>query len=91
VLERGLLMSDADSLEREDFERILPGLEARSAPAPAGRPRTLEEAQQEAEREAILAAIAAASGNKAQAARKLGISRASLYEKISALGIAGEL
>ncbi len=91
VLERGLLMSDADSLEREDFERILPGLEARSAPAPTGRPRTLEEVQQEAEREAILAAIVAASGNKAQAARNLGISRASLYEKISALGIAGDL
>ena len=91
VLERGLLMSDADSLEREDFERILPGLEARPANPPAGRPRTLEEVQQEAEREAILAAIAAAAGNKAQAARKLGISRASLYEKISALGIAGDL
>lgn len=91
VLERGLLMSDADSLERDDFERILPGLEARPAPPPGGRPRTLEEVQQEAEREAILAAIAAAAGNKAQAARNLGISRASLYEKISALGIAGGL
>ena len=33
-------------------------------------------------------AIAAAGGNKAQAARSLGISRASLYEKIAALGIA---
>ena len=39
-------------------------------------------------RSAIAEAIIAAGGNKAQAARSLGISRASLYEKIAALGIA---
>jgi DNA-binding NtrC family response regulator len=57
---------------------------------PGARSRTLETVQQDAEREAIVAAIAAASGNKAQAARNLGISRASLYEKIGALGIGSD-
>jgi len=89
VLERALLMSDADSLERQDFERILPGLADGRHPRAGAAPKTLEEVHQAAEREAILAAIAAAAGNKAQAARDLGISRASLYEKLSALGIAG--
>jgi DNA-binding NtrC family response regulator len=63
----------------------------RQSPDAAGRslahPRAV---QQDAEREAIVAAIAAASGNKAQAARNLGISRASLYEKIGALGIGSD-
>ena len=89
VIERALLMSDADTLERGDFARILPGLDSDHASAAGGRARTLEAVHQNAEREAILAAIAAAAGNKAQAARSLGISRASLYEKISALGISG--
>ncbi len=89
VLERALLMSDADRLERADFEQILPGL----AQLPSTEPiqtgaRTLDQLQQDTERRAIAAAIAAARGNKAQAARSLGISRASLYEKIATLGIA---
>ena len=89
VLERALLMSDADSLEKQDFERILPGLADGRSTRAGATPKTLEEVHQAAEREAILAAIAAAAGNKAQAARDLGISRASLYEKLSTLGIAG--
>ena len=88
TLERALLMSDAEHLDAHDFESVLPGVQraARSvAPATA---RTLEQVQQDAERSAIAEAIIAAGGNKAQAARSLGISRASLYEKIAALGIA---
>jgi DNA-binding NtrC family response regulator len=88
VLERALLMSDADSLEQEDFEQILPAWQTAGRPGPLAT-HTLEEVQQDAEREAILAAIAAASGNKAQAARNLGISRASSTTS-RALGIASD-
>ena len=89
MLERALLMSDAERLERRDFEPFLPGLAAAATPPrAAGNGRTLDQIQQDAERQAIADAIAAAGGNKAQAARSLGISRASLYEKIAALGIA---
>jgi transcriptional regulator with PAS, ATPase and Fis domain len=87
VLERALLMSDADSLDAEDIERVLPHV---ATPAPPARPsntQTLQEILQRSERDAILAAIGAAQGNKTQAARSLGISRASLYEKIAAMGI----
>jgi len=38
-------------------------------------------------REAIAAALRATRGNKAQAAKGLGISRAALYEKIAVLGV----
>jgi DNA-binding NtrC family response regulator len=41
----------------------------------------------QAERDAIAAALRATRGNKAQAAKVLGISRAALYEKIAVLGV----
>ncbi|MCW0212606.1 MAG: hypothetical protein OJJ54_04555 [Pseudonocardia sp.] len=41
-----------------------------------------------AERDAIVAALAASSGNKAIAAEELGISRSSLYRKIDRYGLA---
>lgn len=41
-----------------------------------------------AERDAIMAALATSSGNKAIAAEELGISRSSLYRKISRYGLA---
>ncbi|GEM29612.1 Fis family transcriptional regulator [Nocardia neocaledoniensis NBRC 108232] len=42
----------------------------------------------EAEREVIMAALEAAGGNKIQAARALGVSRSTLYNRIRALRIA---
>ncbi|HEY6895852.1 MAG TPA: sigma 54-interacting transcriptional regulator [Rhodocyclaceae bacterium] len=87
VLERALLMSDADALDQADFEQVLPRLAPAAAPAASDAPQTLEQIQRAAERQAITDALAACQGNKAQAARRLGISRASLYEKLAALGI----
>ncbi|MBS0551507.1 MAG: sigma-54-dependent Fis family transcriptional regulator, partial [Proteobacteria bacterium] len=89
VLERALLMSDGDVLEAADLERVMP---PPTVPAPAtGRAGAdavgLAEAVAHAERNAIVAAIDRCHGNKAQAARLLGISRAALYEKIAALGL----
>ncbi len=86
VLERGLLMSDAYLIDAADLDRLMP---APSLP-PAVCAATgggMAEAVAQAEREAIRLALGHAHGNKAQAARLLGISRAALYEKIAALGI----
>ncbi len=85
VLERALMMSEGDGLAVADLDRILPPARAAAA-APGGQP-TLGQALAEAERNAIRAALQSCGGNKAQAAKFLGISRASLYEKIAALGI----
>gem|GEM_PF-3985893 len=43
VIERALLMSDADTLERGDFARILPGLDSDHASAAGGRALTADE------------------------------------------------
>ncbi|HMM21010.1 MAG TPA: sigma-54-dependent Fis family transcriptional regulator [Selenomonadales bacterium] len=56
--------------------------------AAAGR-RTLAETVTEAERQAILAALAANDGNRAETARQLGIAIRSLYYKMERYGIKG--
>ena len=85
ILERALLMSDGDSLDAADLDRLMPA----SRPVAAGQAaaESLEAAVARAERAAIQAALRDSLGNKAQAAKLLGISRAALYEKIAALGL----
>ena len=53
------------------------------APAQAQQPRPLDEI----EREAILAALEAAGGNKSEAARRLGINRKTLHKKLRSYGV----
>jgi two-component system, NtrC family, response regulator AtoC len=60
---------------------------ARPTPA-AGAPHNLHDALRQVERDHITAALAGCGGNRARAARTLGISRATLYEKLKRHGIA---
>lgn len=90
VLERALLMSDGDVIECADLDRVMPKAKAALLPA-AGKVVGIAEAVAQAERQAIVDALRNAQGNKAQAARLLGISRAALYEKIAALGVDAQL
>ncbi|MGE5384378.1 MAG: sigma-54 interaction domain-containing protein [Betaproteobacteria bacterium] len=90
VLERALLHSDSDLIDAPDLGNILPELRrARHAAAEPGgeMPGTLGEALAKAEKSAIAATLARCNGNKSLAAKQLGISRASLYEKLAALGL----
>jgi DNA-binding NtrC family response regulator len=71
-------------LERELLATDVPRLDPSPPRAPAtARPRSLEEA----EREAIVAALAFARGHQGRAAELLGISRKGLWEKRKRLGI----
>ncbi|MBN8463647.1 MAG: AAA family ATPase, partial [Dechloromonas sp.] len=67
-----------------DLERVLPA--GRTVPGASGAP-AFAAAVASAEREAIRSALRSTQGNKSQAAKVLGISRAALYEKIAALGL----
>jgi transcriptional regulator with PAS, ATPase and Fis domain len=81
VLEQAAMLTDHARLGAEDFKGIL-------VPAPAGkRPaqRPLPQLVAELERRSIESALAATRGNKVSAARLLGISRATLYEKLKGL------
>jgi DNA-binding NtrC family response regulator len=77
VLERALLVSDNDCLEAADLDGVMP---APSVVAASNRVEIAEVVAQ-AERDAIAAALRATRGNKAQAAKVLGISRAASVRK----------
>ena len=86
VLEQAAMLTDNLRLGEPDFTAILP---APAAAAPRGEParslRPLPQLIAEIERNSIESALAATGGNKASAAKLLGISRATLYERLSAL------
>ena len=83
VLEQVTLNSDNPRLSAEEFSLALP---TRSASRSGNRPTLkLADIVADAERTAIRSALAAAEGKKILAAELLGISRATLYQKLSVL------
>jgi len=86
AVERAIaLAADDRVLERA---HLLRSRGDRPPPGPAGgEVRTLKEAGAAAEKDAILAALRLTGGHRARAARVLGISRKSLWEKMRGYGI----
>ncbi|AYF88867.1 sigma 54-interacting transcriptional regulator [Pseudomonas sp. JS3066] len=96
LLERAQMSSETGPLSANALRALLvnplpAGVAlASSAPAPApisGEVRPLADSMAIAERQAILTALAACNGNRTQAAERLGIARASLYNKLQAHGL----
>ncbi len=91
VLEQASMLSEEVRLDAAAIVAVLPhaalpGHTARASFTASGAPRRLTDAVAETERRAIHAALQAAKGNKVSAAKLLGISRATLYEKMASLG-----
>ncbi|QCG92660.1 AAA family ATPase [Azospirillum sp. TSA2s] len=90
TLERVVALTDAPILTAPHIRSVLPGMQhpagASALPLAAGA-RPLQEVLHAAERHAIAAALEEANGVKARAAKLLGISRASLYERMVTLGL----
>jgi len=87
VLEQAAMLTDNLRLDETDFAAILPvpatGVRDENPVQPSLRP--LPQLIAEIERNSIESALAATGGNKASAAKLLGISRATLYERLAAL------
>ncbi len=81
TLERACVLSPSGTLGMECFDFFLPRVFHENEKTEA--PSSLYDQKQRAEREAVVNALLQTNGNKAKAARLLGIPRSLLYEKIN--------
>lgn len=102
-MERLVVLSDGPTITGEDVARELsrqPGLMptaaqaaapmsplASAAPSTGSEPKTLESQRRDTERQALLDALKRAGDNRTLAARLLGISRRTLYNKLEEHGL----
>ncbi|HYK11977.1 MAG TPA: sigma-54 dependent transcriptional regulator [Gemmatimonadales bacterium] len=84
TIERAGVLSDHEILEPRDFQ---PATRGDGAAAASGAARTLRETMDVAERTAIAEALAAAGGNRREAATRLGVSLRTLFYKIARHGL----
>jgi DNA-binding NtrC family response regulator len=92
LIERIVVFADGATITAADVQRELAKSPARagvSVPAPASESGvSLDSQRAQAEKQAIRDALVKAQGNRTQAARLLGISRRTLYNKLDELDIA---
>jgi two-component system response regulator AtoC len=92
LVERVVLLGDGPTISRQALAEALtresspPPLAAEAASEPDET--TLEAKRRDAEREAVTKALQRAGGNRSQAARVLGVSRRTLYNKLAEFGLA---
>ncbi len=93
VIERAMNFAWCERLEWKHFEDYFslrdasPKASGESVSNPADLPAGIKQKKRELERKTILDALEKCSGNKAQAAKLLGISRTSLYKKMQTYSI----
>ncbi len=92
VLERASYAADRSQIDMEHLPLLLQDVRGRRGGRDAERQRSnLRQAVREAEREAVLQALNMAKGNKAKAAKLLGIHRTALYQKLARMNLNREV
>ncbi len=93
VLEKAVMLSDKTRLDADDLDGIVPAdslpKQDKDAP-PGGEARPYAEAIAAFERQLLSDSLAKANGRVEDAARILGLARATLYRKMNALGISSQ-
>jgi DNA-binding NtrC family response regulator len=93
ALEKVAMFSDKTRLAAADLDGIVPAESLRTpdhSVSPVGTTRPYAEAIEEFERQLLTDALAAAHGRVQDAARSLGLARATLYRKMHALGVSSQ-
>ncbi|BBO77352.1 acetoacetate metabolism regulatory protein AtoC [Desulfosarcina widdelii] len=80
TIERAVVLAASDCLVEEDFAMLAPASESIDRIASSAFPADVP--LEQIEREAIVSTLASAGGNKSEAARRLGITRKTLREKL---------
>jgi len=86
-VERLVVLASGSRVMLEDVERELGRQPFRPREEPADEGLGLEERRRRSEREALVEALEKAHGNRTLAARLLGVSRRTLYNKLEELGV----
>lgn len=87
VLEFALLRAGGGKIEESHLpDEVRRGPTTKEAPAPAASP-SRERGAVMIDRERVLAVLAEAGGNRAEAARRLGISRVTLWKRLKQYGV----
>ena len=89
VIERAVVMADGPAVTTTELPpEVLAALEAEPVPSAARRTVQRErDGATSAERERLVRALAAADGNKAEAARALGLARSTLLSRLKKHGL----
>jgi DNA-binding NtrC family response regulator len=94
VIERAAILSDGKEIQPRDLPPLenaqpIPGASPPTLAADDGRPlkERVADVVRQVERQAIVDALRSEDGSPTRAARRLGISRASFYNKLKDLGI----
>jgi two-component system response regulator HydG len=89
IIERGVILLAGDFITEKELPSTITDayLEKRNGSEPRQHPVEANRPLDEIEREAILATFEACQGNKSETARKLGINRKTLHNKLKDYGI----
>jgi DNA-binding NtrC family response regulator len=87
VVERALILTDADPIAASDLRAALPGTPSAGRGSAVPTEGTLAEVVDAFEREVIRLRLRQAGGHVTNAARSLGLERSHLYKKCKQLGI----
>ena len=86
-IERLLVLAPADAIGVDDVKRELARADLGTQAATPVGDGSLDDRRKDAERVAVEEALAKAKGNRSLAARLLGVSRRTLYNKLEVLGL----
>jgi two-component system response regulator HydG len=86
-VERAVILSAGEFIAERDMPLLTRTLQTNSKDAPDTGVDLAGQSLEEVERQAVMATLEASEGNKSEAARRLGITRATLHNKMKKYGV----